>query len=74
MQEWNYNELKEHIDEIFETSINDGLNALQAGGRCLYELLNVIEDGYMEKTIIYMKDIRINCEKLYILVADSILA
>lgn len=55
MQEWDYNELREYIDEVFNNSINDGLNILQAGGRCLYEFANVIEEGETEKTIFLNK-------------------
>ncbi len=54
MQEWEYSELIEYVDEVFNNSINDGLNALQAGGRCLYEFANVIEEGETEKTIFYI--------------------
>ncbi|MDP4099120.1 Imm3 family immunity protein [Paenibacillus sp. P96] len=54
MQDWEYNELVEHVDEVFNNSIKDGLNALQAGGRCLYEFANVIEEGETEKTIFYI--------------------
>jgi hypothetical protein len=54
MQDWEYNELIEYVDEVFNNSINDGLNALQAGGRCLYEFANVIEEGDTEKTIFYI--------------------
>jgi hypothetical protein len=54
MQDWEYNELIEYVEEVFNNSINDGLNALQAGGRCLYEFANVIEEGETEKTIFYI--------------------
>ncbi|WP_232696681.1 Imm3 family immunity protein [Brevibacillus daliensis] len=54
MQEWGYNELIEYVEEVFSNSVNDGLNALQAGGRCLYEFANVIEEGETEKTIFYI--------------------
>ncbi|TVX94893.1 Imm3 family immunity protein [Cohnella terricola] len=54
MQEWDYNELTEYVEEVFCNSINDGLNALQAGGRCLNEFANVIEEGETEKTIFYI--------------------
>ncbi|WMT42233.1 Imm3 family immunity protein [Paenibacillus sp. D2_2] len=54
MQEWEYNELIEYVDEVFSNSINDGLDALQAGGRCMYEFANVIEEGATEKTIFYI--------------------
>ncbi|MCP3780902.1 MULTISPECIES: Imm3 family immunity protein [unclassified Paenibacillus] len=54
MQEWDYNELSEYVNEVFSNSISDGLNALQAGGRCLYEFANVIEEGETEKIIFYI--------------------
>ncbi|WP_422659851.1 Imm3 family immunity protein [Paenibacillus sp. EC2-1] len=54
MEEWDYNELIEYVSEVFDNSIDDGLNALQAGGRCLYEFANVIEEGDTEKTIFYI--------------------
>lgn len=54
MQKWGYNDLIEYIEEVFSNSVNDGLNALQAGGRCLYEFTNVIEEGETEKTIFYI--------------------
>ncbi|MEK3876428.1 Imm3 family immunity protein [Paenibacillus sp. FSL M7-0420] len=54
MKEWNYTELSEYIREVFNNSISDGLNTLQAGGRCLYELSNVIEEGEVEKIIFYV--------------------
>ncbi len=63
MQDWDYNELTEYIVEVFENSINDGLNALQAGGRCLYEFANVIEDGSTEKTIVYVTLASLQIEK-----------
>lgn len=63
MQEWDYNELTEYINEVFENSMTDGLNALQAGGRCLYEFSNVIEEGETEKTIFYVTLARLQMEK-----------
>lgn len=54
MKDWEYSELTEYVAEVFNNSINDGLNALQAGGRCLYEFANVIEEGDTEKTIFYI--------------------
>lgn len=63
MQEWDYNELTEYINEVFENSMTDGLNALQAGGRCLYEFANVIEQGETEKTIFYVTLARLQIEK-----------
>ncbi|OKP76545.1 hypothetical protein A3844_30205 [Paenibacillus helianthi] len=54
MEEWGYKELREYVGEVFSNSINDGLNALEAGGRCLYEFANVIEEGDTEKTIFYI--------------------
>jgi hypothetical protein len=64
MEEWNYTELREYISEVFNNSINDGLNALQAGGRCLYEFANVIEEGEIEKVIFYVSlaNLQINKE------------
>ncbi|SFD49731.1 Imm3 family immunity protein [Clostridium uliginosum] len=53
MKEWEFDELYEYIEEVFNKSLNDGLNELQAGGRCLYEFANVIEDGETEKQIVY---------------------
>lgn len=53
MKEWEFDELHEYIEEVFEKSLNDGLNALQAGGRCIYEFSNVIEDGETEKQVVY---------------------
>lgn len=32
MEEWDYKELKEYVSEVFNNSINDGLDALQSGG------------------------------------------
>lgn len=54
MQEWEYDELKEYIEEVFNNSINDGLTVLQAGGRCLYEFSNVVDEGELEKIVFYM--------------------
>jgi|GEM_PF-3518285 len=54
MEEWAYNELIEYVEKVFRNSVNDGLNALQAGGRCLYEFANVLEEGETEKTIFYI--------------------
>lgn len=53
MKEWEFDELHEYIEEVFDKSLNDGLNALQSGGRCLYEFSNVIEDGETEKQVVY---------------------
>ena len=53
MKEWKLDELYEYIEEVFNKSLNDGLNGLQAGGRCLYEFSNVIEDGETEKQVVY---------------------
>jgi hypothetical protein len=53
MKEWEFDELYEYIEEVFEKSLNDGLNELQAGGRCIYEFSNVIEDGQTEKQVVY---------------------
>ncbi|OMF94216.1 Imm3 family immunity protein [Paenibacillus sp. FSL R7-0337] len=62
MKEWEYNELTEYVAEVFTNSIADGLNNLQAGGRCLYEFAKVIEEGDTEKTIFYVSvaDLQIN--------------
>lgn len=62
MKDWSYTELSEYIREVFNNSISDGLNTLQAGGRCLYELSNVIEEGEVEKIIFYacLVDLQIN--------------
>lgn len=54
MKEWEYNELTKYVAKVFTNSIDDGLNPLQAGGRCLYEFANVIEEGDTEKTIFYI--------------------
>ncbi|MFC6652221.1 MULTISPECIES: Imm3 family immunity protein [Paenibacillus] len=54
MKVWSYKEFSEYIREVFNTSISDGLNTLQAGGRCLYELSNAIEEGEVEKIIFYV--------------------
>lgn len=54
MKDWEYSELTEYVAEVFNNSIKDGLNALQAGGRCLYEFANVIEEGDTEKIIFYI--------------------
>lgn len=63
MEEWDYKELKEYVSEVFNNSLNDGLNALQAGGRCLYEFANVIEEGETEKTIFYISLAHLQIEK-----------
>lgn len=53
MKEWEFDELHEYIEEVFDKSLNDGLNALQAGGRCIYEFSNLVEDGETEKQVVY---------------------
>ncbi|WP_459480007.1 Imm3 family immunity protein [Clostridium saccharoperbutylacetonicum] len=53
MKEWEFDELHEYIEEVFAKSLNDGLNELQAGGRCIYEFSNVIEDGETERQVVY---------------------
>ena len=63
MEEWCYKELREYVAEVFNNSINDGLDALQAGGRCLYELANVIEEGKTEKAIFYASLAYLQIEK-----------
>ncbi|KEO82213.1 Imm3 family immunity protein [Tumebacillus flagellatus] len=54
MEEWDYNELREYVCEVFTDSVDDGLNSLQAGGRCLYEFANVIEEGETERSVFYL--------------------
>ncbi|MED4461277.1 Imm3 family immunity protein [Metabacillus fastidiosus] len=63
MEEWDYKELKEYVSEVFTNSINDGLDALQSGGRCLYEFANVIEEGETEKAIFYISLAHLQIEK-----------
>jgi hypothetical protein len=54
MKEWEFEELHEYIEEVFDKSLKDGLTALEAGGRCLYEFANVIEEGEAEREIFYV--------------------
>lgn len=63
MQEWEYNELIEYVCEVFSQSITDGLNVLQAGGRCLYEFANIIEEGETEKIIFYISLAHLQADK-----------
>lgn len=42
LKEWEFNELTEYVAEVFNHSIDDGLKAVQAGGRCLYEVVDKI--------------------------------